>query len=247
MVDIKRKLKSIESKIDRVNNFINDQFKSTLKSHLIYLTEFSQDLSYKRLSQSELSARHGRLEAIYGDALKAIDFCQNSIKRNQQLVESIKAVDTFGSASTRDELKSKLKDDFNLFEQAVLSHSLMTLVYVLRAFINPRNSTHHENLDNWQSVGSKEIPMLMESYFRKFKEKTDKLLGKVVFTSDKELRNRRKDIFSTIKRTALPMVEEFESNLLWSESVSTKLQMLGQETKLYIMKDSNGQIEKVLF
>lgn len=247
LVDIKRKLKSIESKIDRVNNFINDQFKSTLKSHLIYLTEFSQDLSYKRLSQSELSARHVRLEAIYSDALKAIDFCQNSIKRNQQLVESIKAVDTFGSASTRDELKSKLKDDFNLFEQAVLSHSLMTLVYVLRAFINPRNSTHHENLDNWQSVGSKEIPMLMESYFRKFKEKTDKLLGKVVFTSDKELRNRRKDIFSTIKRTALPMVEEFESNLLWSESVSTKLQMLGQETKLYIMKDSNGQIEKVLF
>ncbi|MEZ9999581.1 hypothetical protein AB4428_14880, partial [Vibrio lentus] len=183
LVDIKRKLKSIESKIEYVNSFINDQFKSTLTSHLIYLTEFSQDLSYKRLSESELSARHVRLEAIYSDALKAIDFCKNSIRRNQQIVESIKAVDTFGSASTRDELKSKLKDDLNLFEQAALSHSLITLVYILRAFINPRNSTHNENLNNWQSVGSKEIPMLMESYFRGFKDKTDKLLSKVVFTS----------------------------------------------------------------
>ncbi|MFA1574696.1 hypothetical protein [Vibrio cyclitrophicus] len=156
-------------------------------------------------------------------------------------------MDTFGSASTRDELKSKLKDDLNLFEQAALSHSLITLVYILRTFINPRNSTHNENLNNWQSVGSKEIPMLMESYFRGFKDKTDKLLSKVVFTSDKELRKRRKDIFSTIKKAALPIVDEFESNLLWTEDVSTKLQLLGQETKLYITKDSNGRIEQVLF
>ncbi|MFA0000031.1 hypothetical protein AB4428_17150, partial [Vibrio lentus] len=65
--------------------------------------------------------------------------------------------------------------------------------------------------------------------------------------SDKELRKRRKDIFSTIKKAALPIVDEFESNLLWTEDVSTKLQLLGQETKLYITKDSNGRIEQVLF